>query len=169
MFQLKVRSYGICPSPPGFSLSIMLSSSIHAVAKGISSFFLSAVCIGLFNRDQQCGLLFPHKRNFLFPQKKQHYSWVSSILECNMWGCFYSSYGKHVFKISFWMCSWSGLPRAIVTSFHTIMSLGITAETWKNIWWDPHQKDSQLASTTLMPMPLGSRRRLGLGQPWPFV
>ena len=40
-FHLKVRSYGICLSPPGlFSLSLMLSNFIHAVTKGRSSFFL---------------------------------------------------------------------------------------------------------------------------------
>ena len=42
-FHLKVRSYGICLLPPVISLGIMLSSSIQAVAKGRSSFFLSAV------------------------------------------------------------------------------------------------------------------------------
>lgn len=31
------------------------------------------------------------------------------------------------------------------------MSLGITAETWKDTWWDPYQKDVHLASTTVDP------------------
>ena len=41
-FLLKVRSYGICFTAWLISLSIMLSSSIHAVTKGRSSFFLFA-------------------------------------------------------------------------------------------------------------------------------
>ena len=40
-------------------------------------------------------------------------------------------------------------------SFHIIMSLGITAETWKDIWWDVHQKDIHLASTTVGPSVTG--------------
>ena len=41
-FLLKVRSYGNCLSLPGLFYLALLSSSIHAVAKGRSSFFLSA-------------------------------------------------------------------------------------------------------------------------------
>ena len=41
-FLLKVRSYGNCLSLPGLFYLALLSSSIHAVAKGRSSFFLCA-------------------------------------------------------------------------------------------------------------------------------
>ena len=46
-FHIYVRSYSVCLSPSGLFHSIMLSSSIHAVSKGRSSFFLSFCCIVL--------------------------------------------------------------------------------------------------------------------------
>lgn len=35
------------------------------------------------------------------------------------------------------------------------MSLGITAETWKYLWWNLNPKEKHLASTTIGPNVIG--------------